>query len=76
LESYDHKFRATIDREMQYFLYQGNLFFPLSPTLDTALILEIKFAQEDREEAEYLLQKIPFRLTKNSKYVSGVLSNY
>ncbi|MFT4666301.1 MAG: hypothetical protein ACI8YQ_004762 [Polaribacter sp.] len=76
LESYDHKFRATIDREMQYYLYQGNLLFPLSPTLDPALILEVKFAQADREEAEYLLQKIPFRLTKNSKYVSGVLSNY
>ncbi|MFK7806764.1 MAG: polyphosphate polymerase domain-containing protein [Saprospiraceae bacterium] len=76
LESYDHKFRATIDRELQYYLYQGNIFFQHSPTLDPALILEVKFAKEDREEADYLLQKIPFRLTKNSKYVSGVIGNY
>jgi VTC domain len=76
LESYDHAFRATIDREIHYYLYQGNLFFPLSPTLDPTLILEIKCEEKDLETADALLQSIPFRLTKNSKYVSAVLANY
>ena len=76
LESYDHKFRATIDRRVQYYLFQGNLFFKHSPALDTALVLEIKFEKEYLEEADYFLQEIPFRHTKNSKYVNAVLSNY
>jgi VTC domain len=76
LHSYDHTFRVTIDREIQYYLYQGNLFLPLSPNLDPTLILEVKCAEKDMKHADALLQSIPFRLTKNSKYVNAVLANY
>jgi hypothetical protein len=35
------------------------------------LILEIKYEEKDAEAVDYCLQEIPFRLTKNSKYVSA-----
>ena len=75
LESFDHKVRATIDRHLQYFVMHVNNLEPF-PEKDEAIILEIKYDQKDEEEIDHILQAVKYRLTKNSKFVSGMLSHY
>lgn len=71
LESFDKKIRATIDKNLCYYEVSNSKIF-MSPMRDNALILEIKYDEKDTELADSCLQSIPFRLTKNSKYVSAV----
>lgn len=71
LESMDGHLRATIDRDLEYInLFNGR------PTpirhQDSGFILEIKYEQDRVEEARLCTSMIPYRLTKNSKYVSGM----
>lgn len=73
--SLDGQVRATIDRNIQYFPFQGSRLPLLSPVEDPAIILEVKHEEdtsEDRLNAIY--QAIPFRMTKNSKFVEGAMS--
>lgn len=72
LESYDHRVRITIDRNLQYRGVNNYLVDPY-PELDEALILEIKYDQDIEEEIQDILQSIKYRLTKNSKFVSGTM---
>ncbi len=75
LQSFDDKIRATIDRNIQYYKIQSDHFVNV-PTMDHALILELKHEECDTELADYCLQSIPYRLTKNSKYVSAIMSQW
>lgn len=75
LESFDRKIRATIDRDLTYYGIHNNQ-LTIDKTEDNALILEIKYEQKDEKEVDYCLQSIPFRLTKNSKFVSGMMGNW
>lgn len=71
LESMDGLLRATIDRELNYYnLIDGRLTEQVYS--DDAIILEIKYGQEDEAIANSCMQAIPYRLTKNSKYVSAM----
>lgn len=75
--SMDGQVRATIDRHVQYFPFQGSRMPLLSPLEDPAIILEIKHDEhtsEDRLNAMY--QGIPFRITKNSKFVEAAMSRW
>ena len=74
--SQNGKVRATIDRELRYFLYQGRLLLDRSPAIDPAIILEIKYDKDYDDQMHPIFQKIPFRLTKNSKYVSSINAHY
>jgi len=74
--SQNGKVRATIDRELRYYLYQGRLLLDRSPAKDPAIILEIKYDKDYDDRMHPIFQKIPFRLTKNSKYVSSINANY
>jgi len=74
--SQNGKVRATIDRKLRYFLYQGRLLLEHSPALDTGIILEIKYDKDYDDQMQTIFQSIPFRLTKNSKYVSSINAHY
>jgi len=66
------KFRITIDRKLGYCpLIQENQ-QPEIRHLDEAIIVEIKYDETLEAEANQVLQYIPFRATKNSKYVTGI----
>jgi len=73
LESYDHRVRITIDRNLQYFGINNYQLDPYGKQ-DDAIILEVKYDEEDEEDIDYILQDIRYRLTKNSKFVSAVMN--
>lgn len=71
LESYDRKIRATIDRELNY----HSLYFGANGKVenrDNASIVEIKYLPENQLIADECMQQLPYRITKNSKYVSAM----
>lgn len=74
--SQDGHVRATIDRELTYYLYQGKLLLPHSPALDKGIILEVKYEAERDDLVDSIFQNIPFRMTKNSKYASSINAHY
>ena len=41
-----------------------------------SIILELKYNYQDDDEAHIISSYFPFRMTKNSKYVSGVETLY
>jgi len=73
LESFDHRVRITIDRDLQYSGVNNYEVDPFS-NHDEAIILEIKYDQAIETEIQDILQSVKYRLTKNSKFVSGVLA--
>ncbi len=75
LESFDRQVRITIDRYLQYFAVNNYMLNPF-PDEDEAIILEIKYDQEIEESIDYILQSIPFRMTKNSKFVGAMMTHW
>lgn len=71
LVSADGLIRATIDRNLQYFNLMNNKVSHVS-NKDEGLILEIKYDEGNETIANLCTQMIPYRLTKNSKYVSAM----
>ncbi len=70
----DGKFRITIDRTLAYssmLVYAGRS-IP-RPTYDKGYILELKYDKEFDGSTDRITQFLPFRQTKSSKYVTGVL---
>ncbi|MEM9544638.1 MAG: polyphosphate polymerase domain-containing protein [Bacteroidota bacterium] len=72
LQSFDNRVRITIDRSLNYFGINNYSIDPF-PIQDEAIILEVKYDEEIEEDISDILQAIPFRMTKNSKYCSGML---
>ena len=70
-ESYNKKVRATIDRNLEYGIISNNILLGDFYT-DPKVILEIKYNLSDELEAQDCLQAIPYRLSKNSKYVAAM----
>ena len=71
--SLNKKFRITLDNNLEYFpvCASGNSFLHnLSEKLVT--ILELKYAERDNNYASEITQHFPFRMTKNSKYITGI----
>ncbi|MBW6534626.1 MAG: VTC domain-containing protein [Mariniphaga sp.] len=73
LESRNKRFRITLDDEMEY--------YNLRPTWNHFLhmhkeylktVIELKYDHLWEEEAENITNQFPFRLDKNSKYISGI----
>ena len=74
--SQNKRIRATIDRELSYYLYQGKLFWMNQAVEDKGIILEIKYDALEDEHVNAVFQHIPYRLTKNSKYASSIGALY
>lgn len=65
------KFRITMDSHMSYWNVLGDAQFSLSqPMQSDHLLLELKY--DVGEDAEEITSQFPFRMTKSSKYVTGV----
>jgi SPX domain protein involved in polyphosphate accumulation len=76
-ESFDKKIRITLDSELEFTKIE-----PSNPKIFSATkkiddeIIEIKYSSNFQKEALDLMNKIPLRLTRYSKYVRGVQEVY
>jgi hypothetical protein len=80
LNRYRRKYFRSVDERYRITLDDRQQFFEVSPlpglrklwTNDSDVILELKYAQEDDDDASRITNHFPFRLTKSSKYVRGI----
>lgn len=70
----DEQIRVTIDTNQavwdQRFKSKPNFFYKAN--LPDTLIVEIKFDRKDREYASQIIQGLPLRVSRHSKYITGV----
>lgn len=71
-QSADKNFRITIDDDLSFFHPYHNRGCLYNNTSNNTVILELKYAQEMDNIVEQISSKLPFRLTKSSKYVEGI----
>ncbi len=70
-------FRITIDKDISYFPARDQLNIAKFPKEEEGLVVvELKYDKELNNEATEISNGLPFRLTKNSKYVRGIESFY
>jgi len=72
----DGKFRITIDDALSFFKPDSSMDYAKINNLDNNVILELKYLQNMDSLANQISSKLPFRLTKSSKYVNGIDSIY
>jgi hypothetical protein len=70
--SFDGNFRITLDDELSYYSVgqNNNHYFEKHVSDDT--IIELKYERGLDDIAPQVSNKLPFRLTKSSKYVNGI----
>ncbi|MBU0478233.1 polyphosphate polymerase domain-containing protein [bacterium] len=71
--SADGNYRITIDTDLVFYhiYFQKNLFIN-KLTDDINVILELKYNKNADNNANYITNFFPFRLSKSSKYVTGI----
>ncbi|MEM1121071.1 MAG: polyphosphate polymerase domain-containing protein [Bacteroidota bacterium] len=69
----DGRFRITIDWDLHFYPPLTTATFSKQSLSDRAIIIELKYDEGHDELARAILQHLPFRQTKNSKYVTGIL---
>jgi SPX domain protein involved in polyphosphate accumulation len=72
MSSADGRFRITIDQNLYYYSMLGRTEFTGYLVEEPGIILEVKYEEEDDDKAAFILQNLPYRHTKSSKYVNGV----
>ena len=73
--SSDNRFRITLDKNIEYFELKDCSNFFLTKRSDIGVsVLELKYGQNNCSEATKIIEQFAFRMTKNSKYVSGISS--
>jgi len=70
--TFDKKFRLTVDEEMSYFAIGPSPNYFLEKYVSSDLVVELKYAYADYQQAIGIADYLPFRLTKSSKYVNGI----
>ncbi len=71
--SADGKFRMTLDTDLiSYRIDHFNNSFLHQTDHKNIVILELKYGQDMDDHADLIVRHFPFRLTKSSKYVSGI----
>ena len=72
-QSLDKHFRVTLDEALTYYKVRpsNNQFLVKAKEIDLQ-VLELKYAPEQEDLANQVATKLPFRLDKKSKYVSGI----
>ncbi len=75
--SYDGHFRFTVDSKLEYYQFsqQHNLFLHKIPDYQN-VILELKYDTDYTSEVSNITSKLPVRLSKFSKYISGMEKLY
>jgi SPX domain protein involved in polyphosphate accumulation len=71
-ESFNCKFRITFDTNMKYYHFNRTIQFDGLKEDKSKFVIELKYNKEHDDEACQVSQLIPFRLFKNSKYISGI----
>lgn len=73
----DGKFRMTVDWDLQFYTLLHKTAFSQYPLSQKGVVLELKYEETEDELANDIFKYLPFRQTKNSKYVTGLfLSNF
>ncbi|MCF7900313.1 VTC domain-containing protein [Candidatus Babeliales bacterium] len=73
--SQNKKFRLTVDTELSYYKINTSYNnFNRAYNDKDKVIIEIKYDKEDDDNVDEISNSFPFRLTKKSKYVSGIYS--
>lgn len=72
-QSFDKNFRFTIDHKMDFYDFKSRQrgHMHCYPDLNNR-VLELKYSKEIDELGSVITNQLPIRMTKNSKYVSGV----
>lgn len=69
----DQKFRITLDWDLSYASMRTCRTFSKHQQREPHIhVLELKYEQELEQEVDRITQFLPFKSTKNSKYVTGV----
>ena len=69
----DGKFRITIDSDLCFHSLRHSPNFFKYVHKDKVVIVELKYEQEDEKDLKRITHFLPFRLSKNSKYVNGIM---
>jgi len=72
----DGRYRLTVDAEMAYYRVRkfGNCF--INRVRDDRVIVEMKYEKPFEPQSDRVAGFFPFRITRNSKYVTGIESVY
>jgi len=72
--SRDEKVRITIDIHQTVWdqRYRAQPYFGKKANMPHTLVIEVKFSRKDRDLASQILQGIPVRVSRHSKYINGV----
>lgn len=75
--SADHKFRITLDTDMEVYKlspYRNNFLCNAKDYINT--ILELKYNKPHDEDITGITNHLPFRMTRSSKYIDGIARLY
>lgn len=76
-QSMDKNFRITIDWNIRFFKIDNSNNLFLFENIDPNYrVLEIKYDREFDQYASGLINHFPFRISKSSKYISGLINFY
>lgn len=69
----DSRFRITIDHALQFAPFEwGRPARHFHSLLDHAIVMELKYDAADDDAVQDIIEHLPFRQTKNSKYTTGI----
>lgn len=70
----DRRFRLTMDSQLTFRGVQANRSsFPVHSREDQPIVIELKYPEQFDGDADVISQQLPLRLSRNSKYASGIL---
>ncbi|HAQ61263.1 TPA: hypothetical protein DCR49_04580 [Candidatus Delongbacteria bacterium] len=69
--TFDKKYRLTLDSEIEYIKFEKGLSSVKMD--DESVVLELKYDIEDEPEARKVINDLPVRINKNSKFSRGIL---
>ena len=70
--SFDKKYRITLDNKMEFYSINPVRDYFKTFADDEKTVIELKYNQQYADGAKSITKNLPFRVTKNSKYVIGV----
>lgn len=69
----DGKFRITVDAQLQFHSLMHSPHFVNYVHKDAVVVVELKYDETDEKMLDEIVRFLPFRLSKNSKYVNGFM---
>ncbi|HOZ30694.1 MAG TPA: VTC domain-containing protein [Bacteroidales bacterium] len=69
-------YRLTIDDDIKYYNFKDNFNRFTQYVRDSNTVVEIKYDEEHNEYAPNIINSLPFRMTRNSKYIEGLSHFY